>query len=93
MKTRIRLWAVTSCFVIAVCGGVVGCGDDEGGNGDGFCESACKKNLECGIEEPLDVCIEGCVNGTQAARDCVASSCSTNSECGDWINCLLDCGV
>jgi hypothetical protein len=93
MKAR-NLWlAVTLCCAIGASFGLAGCGDDEGNNDPGFCESACTKNLECSLEEPMADCIEGCVNGTQAARDCVANNCSTDSECGDWIDCLLDCGV
>ena len=93
MKAR-NLWlAATLCFAASAMGGLVGCGEDESGGGGRFCESACTKNLECGLEEPMDVCVEGCVNGTQAARDCVAAGCSTDAECGEWFDCLLDCGV
>lgn len=66
--------------------------EQESNDDRAFCTSACRKNQQCGDDEPLDECINGCLTMTDL-QDCVYRNCDTSMPCMDWWECLSDCGA
>lgn len=69
------------------------CLQDTGSDDDlTVCNSACQKNRQCGDDEPLNDCIDGCLTMTDL-QDCVYTNCDTTMTCSDWWECVFDCGA